>query len=113
MGEDQDLPRAAGEPVADAPGALVDLRRGLAARTVVQVDLPARPFAADLRRGQALVAAVVVLPELGQDGDFPEARQLGGAPGTLEVAGVDGGEVDAAQAGAQPAGLLLPLRQQG
>jgi hypothetical protein len=41
-----------------------------------------------------------------------EPRDLRGAQRALQVARVDGGEVDAAQALTQPAGLLLALGQQ-
>ena len=83
----------------------MDLVRRLAARAAVVEELPGGPGQADVGGGHALIAAVVVLQQEVAGGGVGKPGQGGGAAGALEGAGVDGGEVEAAQALAELAGF--------
>jgi hypothetical protein len=77
----------------------VYLSRGLAAGASIFEELPVGAGLTYLLCGHALVVAVV---ELGQERrcmGVGEARNLGGAPGALQRARVDGDEADARQPG--------------
>ncbi len=90
----------------ERPG--IDLRRRLPVRATVPKEIPAWPLGPDFGAGLALVIAVVELPEKICDGGLREARQLGGATGADQRAGVDGVEGDDGQVPAQVPRLVLP-----
>jgi len=90
----------------------MDLVRRLAARAAVVEELPGGPGLADVGGGHALIAAVVVLQQQVAGAGVGKPGQGGGAAGALEGAGVDGGEVEAAQALAELAGPCLALGEQ-
>lgn len=73
---------------------LIDLGWGLAARTAVLVNLPARVRLMDLPRGLALIVPVVDLPQEIGDLRVREAGELSGSPRPLHRARVDSVEMD-------------------